>query len=78
MKAVELEKVSLVICKIIGLFVNTLTADDKYSLFNRGNLTQPIQMQLCQKQKSFFQSFSAVLKSKLSFEYFHKRNDPHG
>ena len=41
-------------------------------------LTQPIQMQLCQKQKSFFQSFSAVLKSKLSFEYFHKRNDPHG
>ena len=24
-------------CKILGLFVNTLTADDKYSLANRDN-----------------------------------------
>ena len=41
------------ICKIVGLFVNTLTADDKYSLLNNHNLTQPIQMQLSQKQKTF-------------------------
>ena len=32
--------------KILGLFVNTLAIDEKYSLFNRDNLTQPIQMQL--------------------------------
>ena len=25
------------ICKILGLFVNPLTSDDKYSLLNRGN-----------------------------------------
>ena len=43
----------LVICKILWLFFNRLTADDKYSLLNKDNLTQPIQMQLSQKQKWF-------------------------
>ena len=38
-----------VICKILRLFVKTLTADDKYSLPNGDNLTQPIQMQLSKK-----------------------------
>ena len=28
----------LVIWKILGLFINTLTADGKYSLFNRDNI----------------------------------------
>ena len=36
--------------KIVRLFVNILSADDKYSVLNRDNLTQLIQMQLCQKQ----------------------------
>ena len=36
----------LVICKILGLFVNTLTADGKYSLCNRENLPQTIQIEL--------------------------------
>ena len=36
-------------CKIFRLFVNTLTADDKYSVLNRGHLTQPIQMNLSPK-----------------------------
>ena len=43
----------LVICKILGLFVNTLTADDKYSLLNRDSLTQSIETLLSQKQKTF-------------------------
>ena len=64
------KKSLLVICKILGLFVNTLTADDKDSFLNRDNLTQPIQMQLSQKQKNFSQFFFAVLKSKLYFEDF--------
>ena len=51
----------LVLCKILRLFVNTLTADDKYSLLNRDNLTQPIQILLSQKQKTFSQFFSAFL-----------------
>ena len=32
------------ICKILGLFVNPLTADNKYSLLNRNNLFQHFQM----------------------------------
>ena len=40
-KEIELEEVSL---SLLGLFVNTLTDDDKYSLFNRDKLTQPIQI----------------------------------
>ena len=47
------KKSLLVICKIVGLFFNTLTAGDKYSLFNKGNLTQLIQIQLSKKQKTF-------------------------
>ena len=45
-KAIELEKSLLVIWKILGIFVNTLTANDKHSLINRENLTEPIRMQL--------------------------------
>ena len=68
----------LVLCKILRLSVNTLTADDKYSLLNRDNLTEPIPILLSQKQKSFSQFFSAFLKSTLNFAHFHKKkNDPH-
>ena len=58
------------ICKILRLFVNTFTANDKCSLLNRDNLTQPIQMQLSQKQKTFSQFSAAIIKSKLNFEQF--------
>ena len=43
------------ICKILGLLVNPLTADDKYSLLNENNLLQHIQMHLSQKWKIFSQ-----------------------
>ena len=43
----------LVICKISRLFPNTLSADGKYSLLNRDNLTQEIHMQVSRKQKNF-------------------------
>ena len=56
---VPLEKSLLVIHKILIVFVNTLTADDKHYLLNRDNITQPIQMQLYQKQKSFSEYFFA-------------------
>ena len=36
----------LVTFEILGLFANTLTTDDKYSLLNIKNLTKPIRMQL--------------------------------
>ena len=47
------KKSLLMICKILRLFVNTMTADDKYFLLNRDNWTQPIQMRLWKKQKKF-------------------------
>ena len=62
----------LVLCKILGVFVNTLTDDDKNCLLYRHNLTQPIQILLSQKQKTFSEFFSAFLKSTLNFEYFEK------
>ena len=47
----------LVLCKESGVFLNTLTDDDKYCLLYRDNLTQPIQILLSQKQNTF-QNFS--------------------
>ena len=67
----------LVLCKILGLFVNTLTDDDKYSLLYRENLTQPIQILLSQKKKTFSQFFIAFLKSTLNYEHFEQKDDPH-
>ena len=60
------------LCKILRLFVNTLTADDKYSLLNRGIFPEHIQMQLSEKQKASPLFFGAFLKSILNFENFHK------
>ena len=57
--------------------VNALTADDKYSLVNRGNLMEPIQILLSHKRNSFSQFFSSFLKSTLNFELFQKKDDPH-
>ena len=54
-----------------------MSADAKYSPLNRDNLTQPIQMQLSQKQKSFSQFFSAFFQSSLNFEHFQKKDDSH-
>ena len=63
----------LVLCKILGLFVNTLSEDDKYCLLYNDNLLQPIQILLSQKQKTFSEFFSAFLKSTLNFEHFEKK-----
>ena len=63
----------LVLCTILKLFVNILTADDKYSLLNRSILTQYIQMRLSEKQKGCSQFFCAFLKSTLNFDHFRKK-----
>ena len=59
------------------MFVNTLTADDQYSLLKRDNLTQPIRARLSQKQKAFSQFFLAFSKSTLNFESLQKKDDLH-
>ena len=51
------KKSVLVKFKIVGFFVNTLTADDKYSSRNIQNLTQQLQTAIDQKQKAFYRIF---------------------
>ena len=71
------KKCVLVRHKALKLFVNTLSADDKYSLLKRDNLTKPIRTQLSQKQKPFYELLLAFSKSELNLEHFQKRDDPH-
>ena len=63
----------LVLCKILRLFGYSFTDDDNYFLLYRDNLTQPIQILLYQKQKTFSQFFSPFSKSTLNFEDFIKK-----
>ena len=65
------------LCKFSRLFPETLNEDSKYSLLKRDNLTQPIQMELSQKQKIFSRYFSPFFKSNLNFEHFQKKYDSH-
>ena len=67
----------LVLCKILGLFLNTLTDDRKYSLLYRDNLTQEIQILLSRKAQTFSQLSSEIWKATLKFEHFQKKDDPH-
>ena len=53
----------LVRSKALGLFFNSLTADDKDSRWERENLPQPIQIVLYEKPKTFYQYVTAVLVS---------------
>ena len=71
-------KISLiVICEILGLFVNTLTGDDNYCFRNKEHLRQPIQMQLPKKQKRFSEFFTTFLNFKSKFEHLEKKDDLH-
>ena len=63
--------------KILWLFVNTLTVDERHYLLNRDNLTQPIRIQLSKKQKTFSQISFAFLNSLLNFKHFPNKDDPH-
>ena len=63
----------LVISEILGLFVNTLTADDKHSCRNSKNLRQPIQMQWSKKDETFFEFFASFLKLSSVFQIFEKK-----
>ena len=56
--------------KILRLFVNTLTGDDKYSHLSRDNSVQTIQMHLSQKRKYFSEFF-------WKFSKFSKKENPH-
>ena len=72
------KKSLLVIHKFPRLFVKTLTVDDKHYMLNRDNWTQPIQIHLYQKQKTFFSDFFFPFwKFILNFKHLPKKDDPH-
>ena len=61
--------------EILRLFVNALTADDKYSGSNMQNFPQQFQMPLSQKEKNFSGFFIAFLKCSLNLEHFQKKDE---
>ena len=76
MKAIQFQKVSLSDIKILRLFLNKLTTDDKYSLLNRNNLLQHLQMQLyyIRNEKIFLKFFFfEISKFRFNFENFQKK-----
>ena len=61
--------------KILRLFFNALTADDKYSGSNMQNLPQQFQTPLSPKQKTFSEFFIAFLKCAWNLEHFQKKDE---
>ena len=67
------KKAALVRSKILGLFVNKLTAEYKYSRRNMRTFAQQVQTPLSLKQKTFSGFFIAFLKSTSNGEHFQKK-----
>ena len=63
--------------EILSLFVNALTADDKYSDSNMQNFPQQFQTPLSQKQKTLSGFFIAFIKCAWSLEHFQKKDGYH-
>ena len=61
--------------EILRLFVNALTADDKYSGTNMQNLRPQFQTPLSQKQKTFSEFFIALLKCAWKLDHFQKKDE---
>ena len=61
--------------EILRLFVNGLTADDKYSDSNMQNLRQQFQTPAFQKQRVFSRFFIEFLKCAWNLEHFQKKDE---
>ena len=60
--------------EILRLFVNALTADDKYSGNNMQNLPQIFQTPFSRKNKTFSGFFIEFLKCAWNLEHFQKKD----
>ena len=63
----EFKNLCLSVSEILGVSVKTLTADGKYSVCNRKNLMQPIQLLLPKKQKNCFEFFCYISEIDIIF-----------
>ena len=61
--------------KILGVFVNTLTIDDKCPVRDWDNLQFPIQMQFSENRKRFSQFFVQFMESTSNFKTFDVKDD---
>ena len=61
--------------EILRLFVNALTAEDKYSGSNMQNLPQQFQTPLSHKQKTFSGFSIAFLKCAWNLKHFRKKDE---
>ena len=57
----------LVLAEILGLFLNILTAYDKYSIQDCENLSLPIQMQLSEERQNIFPIFCCISGTYIKF-----------
>ena len=60
--------------ELLGQFINTLTADYKYSRQNLEKFSQQVPMETSLKLKNCSRFFIAFLKSTLNFEYFERKD----
>ena len=67
----------VVLGEILGVFVNTLTADVEYPVQDCKNLQLPIQMQLSQKRKKLSHIFVQFLEATSISKHFEKKADRH-
>ena len=74
---IEFQKSLLDSWKYFRPFLNTLTANDTYSLNSKDKLMETIHMHLYQKQNNFSQFFSPFFESALNLEHFQKKDNPH-
>ena len=62
-------------CEILRLFIDALTADDKYSGSNMQNLPQQFQTPLSRKQETFSGFFIAFLKCAWKLDHFEEKDE---
>ena len=72
---IELETVCVSLIWILRLFVNTLTADDKYSRCNVHNFAQQVQTPLSPEENTFSGFFIAFMKYAWNLEHFEQKDE---
>ena len=66
-----------VLGEILGVFLNILTSNGKYTVQDVENLQLSIEIQLSEKRKTFSQFFVLVVESTSNFKHFEKKHDGH-
>ena len=72
-----MEKVSFSDTQNLGLFVNTLTIDEKHYLLSNREFNESNSDKIISKTKKILSSFFVFLKSKLNFKHLPTKDNPH-